>query len=68
MIFTIESVAFWVASDIDVPNLDTEIISDFVDNKVPNDVFFNIPYISTEQVHSYRLECSKVIRCGWYWA
>ena len=48
-------------NDIDVPNLDTEIISNFVDNKVPNDVFFNIPYISTEQVHSYinKLECSK---------
>ena len=50
-------------NDIDIPNIDTDIISNFVKNKVPNDEYFNIPFISTEQVHAYinKLECSKAM-------
>ena len=43
-------------NDIDIPNIDTETISNFVKNKVPKDEYFNILFISAEQVH---LECSK---------
>ena len=48
-------------NDNEAPSLNTEKISQYVNNKIPNDTFFTIPFITTEQVMNYinKLECSK---------
>ena len=47
--------------DSDTSTLNTEKISNYVDNKIPKDTFFTLPFITLEQVLSYinKLECSK---------
>ena len=48
-------------NDSDTPALNTEKISNLVENKVPADTFFTIPLITSEQVSTYinKLESSK---------
>ena len=45
----------------DTPALNTEKISNLVENKVPADTYFSIPFITSEQVSTYinKLETSK---------
>ena len=44
---------FWNQNDNEIPTLDTEKISQYVNNKIPNDTFFTIPFITPEQVTNY---------------
>ena len=48
-------------NDNEAPSLNTEKISQYVNNKIPNDTFFTIPFITPEQVTNYinKLDCSK---------
>ena len=48
-------------NDNETPTLNTEKMTQFVNEKIPNNIFFNIPYISPEQVTYYinKLNCSK---------
>ena len=49
------------SNDNEAPSLNTEKISQYVNNKIPNDTFFTIPFITPEQVTNYinKLDCSK---------
>ena len=51
----------WNQNDNETPTLDTEKISQYINNKIPNDTFFTIPFITPEQVKNYinKLDCSK---------
>ena len=51
----------WNQNDNEIPTSDTEKISQYVNNKIPNDTFFTIPFIIPEQVTNYinKLDCSK---------
>ena len=53
-------------TDNEAPSLNTEKISQYVDNKTPNDTFFTIPFITPEQVTNYinKLKCSKATGLG----
>ena len=48
-------------NDNKTPNLNSEKISQYVINKIPNDTFFTLPFIIPEQVTNYinKLDCSK---------
>ena len=51
----------WQREEEPYNNLNTEKISQYVNNKIPNDTFFTIPFITPEQVTNYinKLDCSK---------
>ena len=48
-------------NDNEAPSLNTEKISQYVNNKIPNDTFFTILFITPEQVTNYinKFDCSK---------
>ena len=56
-------------NDNEATSLNTEKISQCVNNKIPNDTFFTIPFITPEQVTNYinKLDCSKTTGLDGVW-